>query len=61
MVGEVFDDRPVRVARRPATRVSIRSIRSMLSLSCHITSIESGMFFNVWRDPVAWHAIVSWT
>ncbi len=27
MLGEVFDDRPVRVARRPATCVSIRSTR----------------------------------
>jgi hypothetical protein len=36
MVGEVFDDRPVRVARRPATCASIRSIRpsDRKGLSC---------------------------
>ena len=36
MVDEVFDDRPVRVARRPATCVSIRSIRpsDRKGLSC---------------------------
>jgi len=31
MVGEVFDDRPVRVARRPATCVSIRCERRLKS------------------------------